>query len=181
DAADLPVPGGRVLALRPRQRHAERGGRTDPGRKSSDRPALSQPQPLQVGQPETAHRPGHVPQCVRPRIAVGPLVGTRPDAEPVEHDDGRALHRYKRGRRGPSPAKSSCCTIPLQAANWSSVVACPSAAPTRGTTQPTPATAPPTSTIVRSMVTSPITGQRTPCTSTVASPLRPSERRRPSA
>src|SRR5256886_6862510 len=67
-----------------------------------------------------------------------------------------------RGSRGPSPARSSCGSVSLQEANWSSVLLRPSASPTSVATSPTVARPSRTSTITRSIVTRPTTGQRAP-------------------
>ena len=90
-AADLPMPGGRVLTLRRRKGDTVCRRRPYPGRQPGDAPTHSQSQPLQVRQPQPPHPPRNIAERVRARIAVGRLVGTRADPEPVEHDDRCAL------------------------------------------------------------------------------------------
>src|SRR5207244_11958022 len=160
---------GAVLPGRRRQRHA--GGRR--GRRAvepGERPAASQSQTVQRRQPEPAHRAGHVAQRVTPRVAVARRVGSRADAQPVEHDDGGALQSYTRGRRGPSEVNASRCNASPELAYSSSVMrpppAPPSASPISVATSPTCTARPPISTMVRSIVTTPTIVQRVPPSST---------------
>src|SRR2546426_8834080 len=97
-----PMPGGRVLPLRLGERDtvgrrrpgpglAPGVGTTDAGRQPGDGPAPPQPQPLEVGEPQSPDRARHVAERVTPRVAVGGGVRRRADPHAVEYDDGGPL------------------------------------------------------------------------------------------
>ena len=90
-AAHLPVPRRAVFPRRRWKGHTVCRRWSIFGREAQYRPAAPEPQPLQVRQPQPAHRPRHVAKRVASRVPIGRVVGTRPDAEPVEHDDRCAL------------------------------------------------------------------------------------------
>src|SRR3989442_12770098 len=92
-AADLPVTGGRVLPMGPGQRDAVCGTRSNAATQAAQRAAQPEPQALEVGEPQSPHGARYVAERVAPRVAVGRGVRSRPDADAVEPDDRRALHR----------------------------------------------------------------------------------------
>src|SRR5438445_3499555 len=177
---DLPVSGRAVLPLGGGQRDPGRGDRWRGAAHPRERPAAAQPKPLQVREGEAPDRARHVAKRIAAGVAVARGAGGLPDPQAVEHDDRGAPHAYTRGSRAPRPVRNSRCNSPLQAANCSSVIRWPAASPTSVATSPTATGVAPASTIVRSIVTNPTIGQRAPRRTTVASPLRPSEPRKPS-
>ena len=92
DAHQLPVPGGRVLALRALDEAARERGRAGLRRTALERLDVAEPERLEVRQVEAAHGAGDVPERVRPLVAV--LVGVRQlaRADGVEHDHAGAGH-----------------------------------------------------------------------------------------
>src|SRR5947207_357291 len=91
-APGLPVARGRVFPLRSGKGDAVCSRRPKkPRGQAENRPAQAQAESLQIRQPEPPDRPRYVPECVAPCVPIDSLVGTRTDAQPVEHDDGGAL------------------------------------------------------------------------------------------
>ena len=88
----LPVAGGRVLALRAFEQPA--GDRLRPGlrRTAGQRHHVAEAERLERGQVETTDGAGDVAERVRPLVPVGGRIRQLPSADGVEHDHARARH-----------------------------------------------------------------------------------------
>lgn len=88
---DLPVPGGGVLAARPRQHHAEPAHRMRHRCHPRNGRGIPQAKSLQIRKIQPADRTREIPQGITAPVAVRRRIRSLPTTDSIEHDDECAL------------------------------------------------------------------------------------------
>lgn len=92
EAADLPVACGAVLTRARRLADTMCGARGGERRYAGKLSATTEPQSLQSGKCEAAHRASDITQRVTASVSVSFRINRRSDTDPVKDDDGSSAH-----------------------------------------------------------------------------------------